>query len=477
MAKNIIEYYKQTAIYHVRYASENDVLYNNSDENKYVNFTYSGVTYAIRNSAIYYDGSAVYFTLISENPNTVYHQYEENNEWHTGSTNPLDQNSNGVYYKTFYKNGNVIYNFSISSSTLDHIVGYDIPYFTDLDAYTAYITNVINDWKNVDWELMDPIKLPSTMRDNYVINYNYDIPIQSGQSWEGFKNYVIPGTMIPVTFGPFVTINFKYGSLIYGADGYGYIAIRDNDGNVISEIRGLLFWLSTTELYLIAGVDEKNKEGRIGLYLRPQSGYGSGVSFNSKSKNKQAYEFITQNLLGATVNVNYYIPEGTYQYAKITYKQNTSPIDQNDGDSVDIDPTLSSVNIKGLEEEKTYWFIIFTDKSESEAFQYTVSRIWDGSEIAILWSGNNNKLTAKIDNSHIVFIFYTSNTVVYTFNSFVGTEVTDIDKINIGFLISNEQHLAKPSFIYNNNGTYSYNQEEPTDEQMGLIYTWLSAGL
>lgn len=103
---------------------------------------------------------------------------------------------------------------------------------------------------------------------------------------------------------------------------------------------------------------------------------------------------------------------------------------------------------------------------------------WDGSETTILWSGDSNKLTAKVDNSHIVFTLYTGNTATYTFNSAVGTSASDVDKISIGFLVDSEQQLAKPSLVYDNGDeTYSYNQEEPTEEQMGLIYTWLSAGL
>lgn len=103
---------------------------------------------------------------------------------------------------------------------------------------------------------------------------------------------------------------------------------------------------------------------------------------------------------------------------------------------------------------------------------------WDGSETTLLWSGNSNKMTVKVADGHIVFTLYTGNTVTYTFNSAVGTSASDVDKISIGFLVDSEQQLAKPSLVYDNgDDTYSYNQEEPTEEQMGLIYTWLSAGL
>ena len=100
---------------------------------------------------------------------------------------------------------------------------------------------------------------------------------------------------------------------------------------------------------------------------------------------------------------------------------------------------------------------------------------WDGSEIDIMWSGNNNKMTVQVANSHVVFTMYIGNAVIYTFNAAVGTTISDINKINIGFLKDTTNEVAKPSFIYDNgNNTYSYNQETPTDAEMELIYMWLS---
>ena len=101
---------------------------------------------------------------------------------------------------------------------------------------------------------------------------------------------------------------------------------------------------------------------------------------------------------------------------------------------------------------------------------------WDGSEIDIVWSGNNNKLTVQIYNNTILFKMYTSNSEIYSFTSPVGNTKDDIDKINVGFIKDDNNQIAKPSLIYNNNGTYSYNQETPTDAEMQDIYTWLSAG-
>lgn len=99
---------------------------------------------------------------------------------------------------------------------------------------------------------------------------------------------------------------------------------------------------------------------------------------------------------------------------------------------------------------------------------------WDGSEIDIMWSGDDNRMTVQIYNSHIVFKMYIENSVIYTFNAAVGTTVNDVNKINVSFLKDTDLQLAKPSFIYNNgNSTYSYNQEDPTESEMELIYQWL----
>ena len=102
---------------------------------------------------------------------------------------------------------------------------------------------------------------------------------------------------------------------------------------------------------------------------------------------------------------------------------------------------------------------------------------WDGSEIDFLWSGNSNKMTCQILNGAIVFKMYTGSTLIYTFTSPVGSTVDDVDDINVSFLKDDDNQIAKPSFIYKNSNSYDYNQESPTDSEMALIYTWLSAGL
>ena len=212
----------------------------------------------------------------------------------------------------------------------------------------------------------------------------------------------------------------------------------------------------------------------------------TNVTINSKIVQKTTlsdyYDWVTNSApLGGTVVVGYQFPAGgTYEYAKIVFKKDRIPADVNDGYAVDIDPTATSVEVEGISKTlgTKYYFTIFTDKSVSDEFVYEVGKVWDGSETAILWSGNENKLTAKVANSHIVFTFYSGDTVIYTFNSTVGTGVSDTRKINVSFLIDHDFEVAKPSFIYDNgNSTYSYNQETPTDSQMADLYTWVNAGL
>lgn len=98
---------------------------------------------------------------------------------------------------------------------------------------------------------------------------------------------------------------------------------------------------------------------------------------------------------------------------------------------------------------------------------------WDGSEIAIMYSGDN-PLTVQISNSHIVFKLYIESTEIYSFTSPVGSSTSDVSKIHVAFLEDSTNHIARPSFIYET-GThlYSYNQEDPLDEEMQAIYTWL----
>lgn len=70
------------------------------------------------------------------------------------------------------------------------------------------------------------------------------------------------------------------------------------------------------------------------------------------------------------VNIKYYIPEDEYQYTKLTYKKDLIPESVNDGTIVNLDPTPDQQIVNDLEEGQVYYFIIYTDKSESPYVKY-----------------------------------------------------------------------------------------------------------
>lgn len=64
--------------------------------------------------------------------------------------------------------------------------------------------------------------------------------------------------------------------------------------------------------------------------------------------------------------------------------------------------------------------------------------------------------------------FYLNYSCIYTLSE-VSTNAY------FSMLVDEELEVAKPSIIYENNGSYSYNQEEPTDTEMENLYKWLTA--
>lgn len=191
----------------------------------------------------------------------------------------------------------------------------------------------------------------------------------------------------------------------------------------------------------------------------------------------------------------------SYHHVSLVGKIGSAPASESDADvSINDIPlnTTSTQTFTNLDENTTYYFAIFSVDTQGHVTRSNVEDIttgsllitpsiielalgeraeWDGSEIDMMWSGQNNKMTAQIDNSQIVFTMYIGDTEIYSFISPVCSSASDLDNIQASFLVDEENQVAKPSFIYYNGSTYSYNQEEPTVEEMADIYTWLSAGL
>lgn len=67
------------------------------------------------------------------------------------------------------------------------------------------------------------------------------------------------------------------------------------------------------------------------------------------------------------------LTSGSYSYAKLTYKRGYIPTNKDDGTSVDLDTTdlgtTKTIDVSGIITGSVYWFVIFTDKSESEPKQ------------------------------------------------------------------------------------------------------------
>ena len=253
---------------------------------------------------------------------------------------------------------------SLGSSLLSYC-GVYLPPTTN----NIYINNVLQlNWENAT-EGIYKIGTPSGLTD--ISKYNDDYPVSS-VAYNDWQSYVVPGNYIPIDSWTPQTIALKYGRIEFGSDGYGYINIRDDNGNIIAEQHGILTWLAGNKIYIIAGICEEEQRGRIGVFIEPPSYTATGIGWNSRSVDRKAYEFITQNKLGATVKVSYYLPDDTYTYSKLTYNSEHEPENKDDGTSIDILPSNTSVNVEGLEEDTLYYFTIFTNKSESEPFPFNV---------------------------------------------------------------------------------------------------------
>ena len=74
----------------------------------------------------------------------------------------------------------------------------------------------------------------------------------------------------------------------------------------------------------------------------------------------------------AEVKVSYIVPDDEYTYCNITWKMNSEPENKDDGHTATLLKDESVINITNLVEGAKYIFKIFTNKSESNPFPYTV---------------------------------------------------------------------------------------------------------
>ena len=77
---------------------------------------------------------------------------------------------------------------------------------------------------------------------------------------------------------------------------------------------------------------------------------------------------VVENVTKAIVSFD--IPTSNYGYIKLVYKKDDIPTSVEDGKVKELDVDDDTVTVTGLEELTTYYFMIFTNKSESEPYKY-----------------------------------------------------------------------------------------------------------
>ena len=230
----------------------------------------------------------------------------------------------------------------------------------------------------------------------------------------------------------------------------------------VSAISGKMGSISLTE---ILNINNGNAVDNVAL--------SGNINLSASSALNAMIDAVVQE--DSNVTVSYSIPDETYSYIKLVYKKDRMPTSPSDGTAIDIAQSSTSQVISGIADGSTYWFTIFTDISESDPVSFdTVRTGWMGEEVILLYSGNSNTMTAQISDGHILFKLYSGETVIYSFNAYAGSTVSDANKIYVQFLKDDTNEIAKPSLVYFDGTNYSINQETPTDEQMANIYSWLN---
>ena len=190
-------------------------------------------------------------------------------------------------------------------------------------------------------------------------NYLYNNGVAAG----GTKIQHAIGVAVRMRSGEYETINVATLSF----NGNSYSIIVNTSGNFTTSTGGF----SGTTIYVNEddyGSDYYSSWYGSGLH----SGYDEVIYIDPSIYDELYIDGQLVPKANATLRVNYYLPDSDYEYTKLTYKKNEKPESVNDGTIVNINPSDSYVDIPKFAEGDLYYFKIFTNKSESEAFPYTV---------------------------------------------------------------------------------------------------------
>ena len=213
-------------------------------------------------------------------------------------------------------------------------------------------------------------------------------------------SYMSAGTLQRVDFvsggsSPFVVEKPTIGEWIIGPNAEGsYFSIHVTEYKKGKTVQGnITFWHEPSKRSLYESLGFNGEDGTklaIGLYYDEDNEKAGFIKYEGTSTgyvetttsdpgypntSKHFYNFLKNNIYvpGASIIVNYNLPSNyDYQYAKIVYKKNSAPTNENDGEYVNILKDETSATIDDLEENNKYYFMIYTDKSESEPKEYMV---------------------------------------------------------------------------------------------------------
>lgn len=101
----------------------------------------------------------------------------------------------------------------------------------------------------------------------------------------------------------------------------------------------------------------------------------TNLDFSAKSKvNNMVNELMPVSEDVRKAIVRYEVPNANYEYCKIVYKKEHIPTSVTDGTAKTVDYDDTEVTISGLSPNTLYYFVVFTDKTESDPYKFRTGK-------------------------------------------------------------------------------------------------------
>lgn len=151
-------------------------------------------------------------------------------------------------------------------------------------------------------------------------------------------------------------------------DFYNYVSTKLAPAYTFSPVQSITGNGKTYTLSQIASASINNGEPMNDV---PATG---NVDFTKQSKVNTLVENALSILPSVTkATVTYTMPLVSYSYVKLVYKEGDIPETVDDGTAMDISAEDNVAIVNGLEEDKAYYFVIFTSKTISEPYYFRTS--------------------------------------------------------------------------------------------------------